>query len=79
MKNEPVISRAAVAAVIATAVVLLKAFGVEVSAELADQIVNVAFAVAPIAAIAWAAFSARKRVVPVAKVDTTVVDDGAGL
>lgn len=83
MKTEPVASRAIVAGVIAALVSVLRAFGVEVSEELSAAILDAVINIAPVAAIAWAAWSARKRVTPTALprddegLPLVSVDDGA--
>lgn len=64
--TEPVISRAMVAAAVTSAVTLLKVLGVNISPELSENIVNALVALAPIAAIIWAAITARRHVTPTA-------------
>lgn len=67
MKNEPVITRTAVAAAVTLLVTLLAVFDVKVSGDVAERVTDAVYAVLPLVVWAWAAVSARKRVTPVVK------------
>lgn len=67
VKDNPVLSRAALAALVAAVVSVLNAVGVEISPEVSAAVVDLAVGAAPIIAIVWAAWSARKRVTPVTR------------
>lgn len=73
MKTYPVLSRAAVAAAVTALVTVLKVFGVEVAPDLSAKLVDAVLALAPLAAIGWAAYTSHKRVSPVAGSDEPVV------
>lgn len=61
MNSEPVLTTAAIAAVVTTVVALLKSFGVPISDDTAIALVGVVGAVGPLVA----AFVARRKVTPV--------------
>lgn len=61
----PVVSRAAVAAVVATAVAMLRVVGVEVPGDIAQIVIDVVVAAVPVVAVVWAAVSARRKVTPI--------------
>lgn len=67
MKNEPVVTRTAVAAAVTLLVTLLGAFDVKVGDETTAKLVDSFTVLVPLAVWAWAAWSARNRVTPVRK------------
>lgn len=60
--REPLLGRAGLTALVALAM----AFGVRLTADQADALVTVALFVLPAAAAAWTAWSARRKVTPLA-------------
>lgn len=61
---QPVVKRAAVAAVVTVVVGVLGTLGVQVSDGVQSFVIDAATAAAPLAALLWAAYSARKHVTP---------------